>query len=73
MHNFYQEKNSKVQKSVFSGIPGACFRFAVRRAPFGPERKPRTCAPCLHALPGSQAFVVVILPQTIKRALIPVT
>lgn len=74
MHNFYQKKKkySKVQKSIFSGIPGACLGLAGRRGPRGPESEAGTCEP-VSTRAQLTAFVAVILPQTVERALIPVT
>lgn len=75
MHDFYQKKkkgNPKVQK--FSWILVPCFGLPESIVTFGLYIKTVcTCVLCLQALPSSQPFVVVILPQTIKRALIPMT
>lgn len=69
-----RKENPKVQKYVFSGILGAGCGLLENSATFGLDIKTVcTCALCLQALPSSQPFVVVILAQTIKRALIPMT
>lgn len=75
MHNFYQkEKILKCRNTVFSGILGACLGLLESSTTFGLDVKTvYTCVLRLHTLPSSQPFVVVILPQTIKRALIPMT